>query len=352
MSKNYYDDSEIEYVGKSKEYIKVAASVKQGLGSARIERDVKTIREEKIKGLLDYKYIRYIKPSFEIIVNKFVKVLEDSSIDNEPNFRRLLAYNTDFPEVFNTYGYELSSMMCTDKTLSPKKNRAFFDFPLFFKEACRSCGIYRYAEMNIEDIRDILKEVVDFREQISSQPRKDRKTLENETLLYMHTKDNDSNPLNKIAKECSLRALKDTGIHMKVEDVNSIYGTGYGFDLLSHEPYGEMLVAVKSSDEAGAFRLSRQEYSLMRNSEDSLCTRYFVHSYIFDENNNVLSSLILKYDKENELLVDVMDESNVYNIEQRIRVRKGREILNYICTPVKVKINNQKNPMKYLFTMD
>ena len=352
MSKNYHDDSEIEYVGKSKEYIKVAKSVKQGLGSARIERDVRTIREEKIKGLLDYKYIRYIKPSFEIIVNKFVKVLEDSSIDNEPNFRRLLAYNTDFPEVFNTYGYELSSMMCTDKTLSPKKNKAFFDFPLFFKEACRSCGIYRYAEMNIEDIRDILKEVVDFREQVSSQPRKDRKTLENETLLYMHTKDNDSNPLNKIAKECSLRALKDTGIHMKVEDVNSIYGTGYGFDLLIHESYGEMLVAVKASRQDGAFRLSKSEHEIMVNNASSPCTQYFVHSYIFDDKDNELGCVILKYDSENDVLVDICDNSNVYNIEERTRERHGRTIVNYVCTPVKVKINNQKNPMKYLFTMD
>ena len=353
MSENYHDDSEIEYVGKSKEYINIANKIKKLLGATRFDRSVAKIKKKKLLEDLDDDFKIHIKPDLKKMALKFIRVLEDPNLDMEPNYRKLKAYKTNFPDIFNTYGYELSSMMCTDKRLSPNKNRAFFDFPLFFKETCRACGIPNYDIMNIEDVESIVSEVVEIRYQVSPQPRKDRPgILENEKLLYMHALEKNDNERTVIALNNSFNALTKYYGQGKVEDVNNDYGVGYGFDLLCHADYGETLISVKSSNPTGEFRLSKKEYELMKDSEGSSHTDYFIHSYLFDENNNVLGSLMLKYDKENELLVDISDESNVYNIEQRIRVRHDKEVINYVCTPVKVKINNQKNPMKYLFTMD
>ena len=74
---------------------------------------------------------------------------------------------------------------------------------------------------------------------------------------------------------------------------------------------------------------------------------YYIHKYLFEKDSSKVKLFtIYKYDKENDVLVDVQDETNICNIEYRETIgKKGIPKKYYVCNPVKLKFNNERDKM-------
>ena len=327
---------------ESKEYQNISNAIKKRLGYKKEEKIVKKIIKQKEDGSLDYKFKKYIRADFRIILKDFISILESKELENKPYYRKIKAYKNDFPKLFKTYGYELGSMLNKETILTPENNKSFFNFPLFFKESCRKCCFPRYANMSLDELESLLGSTLDLKHQRSLESRKDRKSLEDEIDVLLHTESTKMNLQNTLAEELTYYSLKDG----EVERVTKECGAGYGFDLLALKDDNEVLISTKASVDNDGFLLSKKEHEVMVNSSILTNTKYYIYKFNFDDNNQVKSFNIYTYDRDNDVLVDVYDNSNTCGIEERIiKGKNGKPKISYLCIPRKTlkKILTLKN---------
>ena len=339
------------------EYERISKAIEIALGpNKRMNRTASKIKEQKALGNLDYKFKKFIKEDFKTVLTEFIEILEEPSLMNTPNYRKLVAYkDNDFMRLFESYGYELGSWLTKDKNLTPENNRSFFNFPLFFKESCRKCSVYKYANMSVEEIDILLSNFIDLKHAKGIRPRKDRDNIEDEITVIMHTESSKGNMYNTIAEEDSYDKLCRNNRTGKVERVSKDIGTGFGFDLLNIEYGIETVVVIKACDNQESFLLSRTEYEAMINASKNSYSNLLIHKYLFEKDSgHVRLFTSYRYDSSNDVLVDVNDESNICNIERKdFTGKNGRPKVSYVCTPVKFKyVIEEPKTFKHLLTPD
>ena len=337
----------------SKEYQNISKAIEVALGFQKQDRNVFNIKKQKQNGSLDYKFKKFVKPDFIIILKEFIEIMEEPTLEKKPVYRKVLAYkDNDFIRLFDSYGYEISSWLNKDKELNPENNRAFINFPLFFKESCRKCSINRYATKTVEELEVLLSKYIDIKHTESLRPRKDRKNIEEEVLAVMHTESPKPNQYNIKAEEYSYRSLLSNTRPVQVIRVSKEVGSGFGFDILQVDDDIETLVTTKASDNMESFKLSKREYEVMEETSKYRNTRYYIDKYLFTKEGSVRLKTRYVYDKYNEVLVDVEDESNICNIARQDYVTKnGVQKTRYVCTPVKFKFVKDE-PKIYKYTLD
>lgn len=322
------------------EFKRIGRSIENVLGSSkRYNRTVYNIKKAKATGSLNFRFNKLIKLDFKTILDGFIEIMEEPTLKNKPYYRKVLAYkDNDFVRLFESYGYEISSWLVKDKELTKENNIAFFNFPLFFKESCRKCSIYRYATMDIKEIEELLKNYIDLKYTKSIVPRKDRDNIEDEILALGHTQSPSMNQYNTLSEEFSYSSLLSRTRPVQVIRVSKEVGSGFGFDLLQVDGERETLVATKASDNMESFLLSKVEYDTMVKASDLNNTRYYIDKYLFTEDGIVRLKTRYAYDRNNDVLVDIEDESNICNIERKdFTGKNGIPRVNFVCTPVKFK---------------
>ena len=139
---------------------------------------------------------------------------------------------------------------------------------------------------------------------------------------------------NNKCREISYTALKNGGGCVRV--LNNDDETMPGFDLESYEGEIKEYIGVKLTDETGVFTISNAELQAMNSSNDK--TNYVIHSYYIVD-GKVQAFDIYKYDKNRNLLVDIINKKKVCTLESRVLNNDGTSIVIYDCIPTKVKMN-------------
>lgn len=320
----------------SREYNNINKIIQKSIGLREKDRNPARIIMLKERGILNSIFNKSIKNDFKTILEGFIEILEEPTLDNKPNYKKLLSYSeNDFIKLFKTYGYELASWLNKEKVLTKENNRAFFNFPLFFKESCRKCSITKYATMDLEEIEKRLNTCVDLIHKESIEPRKDRNVLEKEIDVVLHTKAPAKNIYNTAAEEYSYKLLVSDNKDGKVERVSRDYGTGYGYDLLSVYEKRELLVVAKGAYNIESFILSKTEYETMKKYSN-----FQIHKYMLNTNEN--RRTIYRYDGVSNILVDLEDPTNICTIEEKISYKKNNvKKYSYICTPAVIKYEKE-----------
>lgn len=340
------------------EYQRICKKINILLGpSKRYNRTVDKIKYKKQKGILNSNFNKIIKEDFKEILLGFIDILEEPTLINTPNYRKILAYTeNDYLKLFSSYGYELGSWLTKDSKLTPENNRSFFNFPLFFKESCRKCNIPRYANMDLDKLDYMLSNFIDLKHTKSLEPRKDRDVIEDEVRVLMHVKSPEKNEYNTEAEYSSAGKLARMNRDSKILFVTKDYGSGYGFDLLGTIDGIENLVTVKACDDNESFLLSKKEYDEMVKASKLPHTRYYIHKYLYDKNkanlfrHECLLFTSYVYDPDNEVLMDISDEENICNIERKEFITKnGVKKVRYVCTPVKFKYTKENKTLKKVY---
>lgn len=129
----------------------------------------------------------------------------------------------------------------------------------------------------------------------------------------------------RISKEISYNALKKGNGSVWWLTKNS--DTDNGFDMISVEGNSRELIGVKATAYQDAFCITDTELMMMDTPRPNM--KYIIHRYRFNE-GEVVSFNMYAYDSNKNVLVDVIDDTNICTIEN------GSES-EYICTPKKIE---------------
>lgn len=88
------------------------------------------------------------------------------------------------------------------------------------------------------------------------------------------------------------------------------------------------------TDKNGEFTITSAEYKAMNDSNDN--TEYVIHSYFIND-GTVESFNIYGFDKETQLLVDLVNKSKVCALQSRVLNNEGISTTIYDCIPTKRK---------------
>jgi hypothetical protein len=324
----------------SSEFRNIRKTIEETIGKKEKDRSVQRITMLKERGILNSLLNKTIKPDFKTLLLGFIEILEEPTLVDKPNYRKVLAYTeNDYLKLFKTYGYELGSWLNKEQVLTPENNKSFFNFPLFFKESCRKCNIPKYASMDLEELDKLLSDYIDLKHTKSKEPRKDRKTIEDEVDVLLHTESPDKNVYNTRAESESYNKLSHLSYDARVISVSKKLGSGYGFDLLALVGDYEIAVTTKASNNMESFLLSKTEYDCMVKASKQRHTNYLVHKYLFNESSyDVKMFTSYFYDECSNTLIDCEDNSNICKIEEKkFYAKNGILKTRYVCTPVTFK---------------
>ena len=130
-----------------------------------------------------------------------------------------------------------------------------------------------------------------------------------------------------LSKEISFNALKKGNINVMWTSKN--IETDNGFDIVSHEGNKKEYIGVKATVDTDIFNITEKELRIMKNFSDKEDSDYVIHRYRFNE-GKVEKFNIYEYDKERNVLVDVIDDTNICTITPITGVAQ------YACTPKKI----------------
>ena len=310
----------------SQEYINISEQIKRIVGT---DRNISKIYKYKITGKLNKEFSKYIYQDFKTILKDFIEVLDDENMKEKPFYRKVYLYNeNDFIKCFINYGYELGTWLNKNKAITPENNKSYFNFPLFFRESCRRCGITnKYTKMDDKELDMFLSECIDLTHGKSLHVRKDRKTIEDEVLVAIHSNEN---PKSQYERTWDDRTKTRTIM------VDRDCGQGYGFDILTVSEYKERLENIVKSDVDGNFKLTRVEYKTMRESCKHERSEYIVETLRL-KNGLWFPDKYYRYNPYRNILVDIKDENNICDIEPQIGFNKtGTMKIEFMCKPKKL----------------
>ena len=297
----------------SQEYINISEQIKRIVGT---DRNISKIYKYKITGKLNKEFTKYIYQDFKVMLKDFIEILDDNDLNNTPYFKKLYLYNqNDFIRCFINYGYELGTWLNKNKAITPENNKSYFNFPLFFRESCRRCGITnKYTKMDDKELLMTLGRYIDLKQEKSNYPRKDRKTIEDEITVVPH---------NRINTNPQYRRDNQNSLNLDIDD----FGQGFGFDEIFITS-GESLYRNVKVDDNDVFRLSRIDYKVMHETANEPNSDYFV----FVRSNKKFCTY--KFNKRNNTLVNTKDENDIYVIEPQISFNKsGNMKIEFLCKP-------------------
>lgn len=325
---------------RSTEFDKISsfmADIKENFGD--LYTDILLI---KVLGTLDKLFEENnIDEYFGIILRDFVRIMQDPELEKYPYYRTICLYkNNDFISCFKKYTYTFGAHFSDNITLESRKD--FFHFPYFFKTACSKYSIEPYASMDIDELGSLFCKYLYIKRGTS--------------VSYKY--DNDPNAFNVDSlgtPECNIvhrnsnekLALKTEGLSYSLFDKEKTVwasmnvGHKCGFDIITLDDQKETLIEVKATTNKRDFIMGNLQHKVMCATADLPSTEYLIHKYYFDSNTKQYSLEVLKYDKDNNVLVDINDNSNIYVLKsERICKEKKGEIKSHTifhCTPKKRK---------------
>ena len=263
---------------------------------------------------------------YELI--SFINILENPNYIYHEYLRKIHLHESEFVRVFNGFGYVISLYL--------NNTDSYRVFPLFFKECVDYFKIDKYNNMSLEQIESLLNKYMDLKKYYNY----DKKKELNEVIckipeLYTTYSKYDNKFENKLgtinctdqeeffvyseyeAYKRELHSMYNFNISNPkdyVKWVSRQHGDGYGYDVLSYDikKNREKLIEVKSglSDH---FQLTRIEYKTMESTKNKQYADYYIYRYTYDVNTNLITLKILKYDKKNNLLIDI-NNNDIYNL--------------------------------------
>ena len=315
------------------------------------------IKDLKITGGLDYYFeSNGIDKDFKTILDRFVSVLNDNSLEEYPYSKKFYANAlSDLTSCFCycVQGYAFGAYLNKNIIIFPENNKLFFRFPLFFKSACEKFNIEPYASMSEEDIKLKLSEYVDLECLNNPNARADRRKPEYEERVNSFEvcepiKYEEYNNIKNI-KDFSLISDSDFIKYMSIaaeeeifNDYKSIpdnivfwvsqHGDGFGYDILVlNKLVGkENIVEVKSSYKYESFELTENEYKTMLKSVSSPKTNYIIYK-LFYNRSSMLPEKKQRfiYDKSAKILIDIDDPNYGCQI---LPYRDEKNKPKYLCT--------------------
>ena len=295
----------------------------------------------------------------QLELNKFINLIDSNNYIYHEYLRKIYLDKCEFVRIFNGFGY----ILC----LYFDNKDAYRDFPLFFKEATKHYNINKYNDMSIEDIEILLKRYLNLNKYYNLNIDKEV----NEVVcripeLYTdYSKYNDKlynkKTINCLNKEeffvyseyeayqrelYSLNKLDVTNLNEYVRWVARYDGDGFGYDVLSYDiiKNREKLIEVKSSI-TNNYELTENEYNTMKDTINNNYSDYYIYKYYYDQLTNLINLSILKYDKNNDLFIDI-NTNEVYNINPYFYIDEGIQKLKAQILPpeekAKVLVNERK----------
>lgn len=279
----------------------------------------------KEDGILDNLMQRYnIENLFEKEVVWFLKILINEDINKFPFNRKLYLYESEYLKLFKTFGYELSLFL--------NNKDAYRHLTKFVKACIDKYNIETFKGLSEYQIELLLNKHIDMskcynpnlgKEIVEVVPRIPNnytnyavyeEKIKNNTLKFNDKTDffvwseyttyiSEYNELTKHYQNVS----------EYVKWVSRYNGDGYGFDILSYDPISmhEKLIEVKSSH-YNYFEITLNEYKTLYKTKDLEYCDYYIYFYCIID--NILKVSKLKYDKQNNVFVDI-NNNDIYNIE-------------------------------------
>lgn len=128
----------------------------------------------------------------------------------------------------------------------------------------------------------------------------------------------------EMSKEISYNALKKG--KGSVWWLTKGKNTDNGFDIISVEGKSKELIGIKAT-EGEEFSITDTEFMMMDTPRKNV--KYLIHRYKFN-NGKIQSFNIYYYDTTKNVLVDIIDNTNICTIE-------NGDKSSYICTPKKIE---------------
>lgn len=322
---------------RSTEFDKISsfmADIKENFGD--LYTDILLI---KVLGTLDKLFEENnIDEYFGIILRDFVRIMQDAELEKYPYYRTICLYkNNDFISCFKKYTYTFGVHFSDNITLESRKD--FFHFPYFFKTSCSKYSIEPYASMTTEELEKLFYKYLYIKRgtSVSYKYNKDPNAY-NVNLLGTPECNNSSNTNREKVGLKAERLSYSLFDKEKTIWASNDVGNKCGFDIITLDDQKETLIEVKSASNKKIFIMGNLQHKIMCETADLSSTEYLIHLYCFDSNTKQYSLEILKYDKNNNVLVDVNDNSNIYVLEaERIcKKKKDGTIKSHIvfhCTP-------------------
>ena len=285
------------------------------------------IKNLKAKGELNNLFDeKEITKNFEELLREFLTVLENPNLKNYKYFRKFWLYNkNNFTLCCKKYDYELGAYFSDNNEIDINEN--FNNFPWLFKKACSKFEIEPYASMSEEELTIFLNDYLDLADKDLMHPNLSRssnsgyKSFSDRTAMY-HSKNVEKAIYNSIKKDKAWLVSRN--------------GDGYGYDIIVYKKkeHKERLIEVKSSLNDDSFRLSRLEHKLMFESSNLPNTEYLICKY----NETTKKFFVYKYDKEQNILVDIKDKNHICSIEgymdyERESRTPSKPRIKFMCTP-------------------
>lgn len=129
----------------------------------------------------------------------------------------------------------------------------------------------------------------------------------------------------EMSKEISYNALKKG--NGSVWWLTKGKDTDNGFDMISVEGQSRELIGVKATEGKDDFCITDTEFMMMDTPKSNM--KYFIHRYKFND-GKIESFNIYCYDTAKNVLVDIIDNTNICTIENGNKSE-------YICTPKKIE---------------
>ena len=308
---------------KTMEYIKMADSIKLLYGEE--ERPHKVLRELKSTGELN-KYFdeTNIMKDFERILRDFISIVEDPNARKLPYYTSFCLYSfNSLLKVYSKFYFDFGLYFSPNAKPSNEEGMKFRSFVSFFRNACKKFEIEPYAHMNEETLHIFLRDFV----VMSGNAVADLTKFQyKEKSKWYAAAEQETYDLNKCNNDRCFWVTRD-------------YGELFGYNFLIHRRTGqEELIGVKSSVDGDSFPLSRYERKVMYESADCPNTSYLIYKFKYTKSLGELKQTslnIYRYDKENNVLVDVDDEDNICTIDAGLDFKrdKGRQRIIFYCYP-------------------
>ena len=250
--------------------------------------------------------------------DEFLNILESNRFNNHEYLRRLHLNNCRFLLTVAQHGYMLSLFL--------NNKDSYRVFPLFFKECVNHYNIERYKDMSLEDIENLfsnyfeIEKKYDYRNERNLIIARTKPAGLYTTYAKYDEKLNNMSPINCKDQEEFFVYSEYEAYQRELANISSYnfsepkelvkwvaryYGDGFGYDVLSFDVKNnkEKLIEVKSS-KCNKYELTEGEYHTMLCAVNNNCD-YYVYTYYYNEEKNIVKLSILKYDKEKNVLIDI-----------------------------------------------
>lgn len=302
-----------------------------------------------------------IKILLEREFKDFIELLFETSYDKYPEHKKLLLEKKDFVEVYN-------NINCNYLLCSYFENMESYKvLPSFIRVLLVEYNMDKYTHLTPTEIYSILLDKIDVMESIDSKRGYMTTRINNEKPKYNKEKYDKYIPLveNKTIPDVynsdeffvwsEARVFKNESNFLRnypeaVKWIAKDYGDGYGYDVLSYDHLNdrEMLIEVKSGSSKNLI-LSKTEYlRAYHSSYDNRCD-YYIYHYWYDALNTKIVPIILKFDKEKKIFINIHNPEDEYYISPCIEPGKYDPVvdIDFIVMP-KEKYEEFKNREIYV----